>query len=303
MRAKWRVLFLLLFTIGVTAEEIGPAQRLDYLEQVVMGKIVENGIIERLSLLEQEVFGQTYQDLIPIRLSRLDRTLIYNGEYGQSLVFKISAGEWFITKHCYQGCLLDRTAFLEKILYGFVTKGCLLERVQKLIASCWSNGQLVSEKVLLPVNTLIKVKLLTELHTSKSRAGDKFQYEITENIYLDSSRSILVIPAGNIGAGNVVGVTKPGKFGRDGKLQLDPGQLTVFDGSRIQVYVDDQAMRKNKSEKLAVGIAAAGIFIAGPAGIVTPLLVDGKDTVLSVGAEFYIQTKQAVQVEALRINM
>src|SRR5690606_30248361 len=155
----------------------------------------------------------------------------------------------------------------------------------------------VAERTL-PKGTLVKIELLTELNSEKSRPNDVVSYKVVEDVRIDNA---IVIPAGTIGQGHVVSVDGAGRLGQGGFVTVDFGTVTAMDSTRVKVQVAERATEQNKSLELAAGASLAGVVLLGPIGLAAGYFVRGKAHIVPVGTTFYAETASDSKVNALSL--
>ena len=152
----------------------------------------------------------------------------------------------------------------------------------------------------IPVDTLVKIKLVTPLNTETSKVGDKVKFQAAEDVIYNGQ---LIIAAGAPGEGVVTKVKSARNFGRNGEIDVDFQQIQAFDGTYIQTTLGDKAKKEIENLAMAAGASIAGIALLGPIGIVGGIFVNGKDIDLPTGTESYIQTKTATNIYAIQTNL
>ena len=131
----------------------------------------------------------------------------------------------------------------------------------------------------IPVDTLVKIKLVTPLNTETSKVGDKVKFQASEDVIYNGQ---LIIAAGAPGEGVVTKVKSARNFGRNGEIDVDFQQIQAFDGTYIQTTLGDKAKKEIENLAMAAGASIAGIALLGPIGIVGGIFVNGKDIDLSL---------------------
>ena len=81
-----------------------------------------------------------------------------------------------------------------------------MQRADELLRMVWASDKLNVDVVTVPKETLVKIKLLTELDSAKSKVGDKVHYRVIEDVMI---KDRLVIPAGTEGVGAVRRLLRP----------------------------------------------------------------------------------------------
>ncbi|NLY52774.1 MAG: hypothetical protein GX063_07680, partial [Firmicutes bacterium] len=87
----------------------------------------------------------------------------------------------------------------------------------------------------------------------------------------------------------------------DGRLVVDFGTLSAIDGSPVALVMEEKATEKNKSLELAAGAGMAGAILLGPIGLAGAWFVKGKDVVIPMGTEFYVEVMRDARVSGLSL--
>jgi hypothetical protein len=138
--------------------------------------------------------------------------------------------------------------------------------------------------------TLIRVRLLDEVSSSFSEAGENFRGRVASDVLQDGN---VVIPAGAEIDGRVAQVTK-GKFGGHGSILLEPQTVTLENGSKFELHAvvistpgsnlrvgnegvitPGSRLRKDGYEYAGVGGGGmvVGAILGGPAGMLAGGLI------------------------------
>lgn len=138
--------------------------------------------------------------------------------------------------------------------------------------------------------TLIRVRLLDEVSSSFSEAGQTFRGRVASDVLQDGN---VVIPAGAEIDGRVAQVQK-GKFGGHGSILLEPQTVTLENGSRFELHAvvistpgsnlrvgnegvitPGSRLRKDGYEYAGVGGGGmvVGAILGGPAGMLAGGLI------------------------------
>jgi hypothetical protein len=143
MRTKWfmgwdkpaaMVLAMIMVLTGVVpvgAWEItsGPLAGLTSLEKTVYGKEEAGPILQRIDMLEKDLLGGKQDGPIVARLERLNAALRGPGD---SLLFRLNALEWYLTRTLSGGALNPRLTQVEQSFSGQVESGPLGPRLERL---------------------------------------------------------------------------------------------------------------------------------------------------------------------------
>jgi hypothetical protein len=81
--------------------------------------------------------------------------------------------------------------------------------------------------------TNIRVKISDKLSTNETSAGSPFQGEVVKDVFKDGS---VIIPAGSVLKGRVIGVSQGHHFGSSATLRLRPDLVILPDGTAYHLY-------------------------------------------------------------------
>jgi hypothetical protein len=310
MRTKWfmgwdkpaaMVLAMIMVLTGVVpvgAWEItsGPLAGLTSLEKTVYGKEEAGPILQRIDMLEKDLLGGKQDGPIVARLERLNAALRGPGD---SLLFRLNALEWYLTRTLSGGALNPRLTQVEQSFSCQVESGPLGPRLERLAKLVWVDGKASSGQVQLEKGTLVMIKLGTELSSQSTKTGDKVKFQVAQDVKVDGK---LIIPAGVAGEGRVTEVVAAANLGRDGRVRVNFGSIAALDGQPFPIEVDEKATEMNKSLQFAAGAAMAGVLLLGPVGLVGGYFVKGKDVVIPIGTEFFVSITASSLVTGLAVS-
>lgn len=77
---------------------------------------------------------------------------------------------------------------------------------------------------------------------------------------------------------------------------VDYAIVRALDATPVRMFYGAKALKMDRSRKLAVSASAAGMVALGPGGILLGLVIKGKETIIPVGTEFYLQVNQPVRI-------
>jgi len=188
---------------------------------------------------------------------------------------------------------------METAMFGetYPSKG-LVARLDALLELMWPGGRVYVAERDLPKGTLVKIELLTELNSERSRPNDPVSYRVAEDVRVDNA---IVIPRGTVGQGHVVSVDTAGRLGQDGLVRVDFGRVAAMDSKNVPIQVAERATEQNKSLELAAGASLAGVVLLGPIGLAAGYFVRGRSHVVPIGTTFYAETASDVKVNALSL--
>lgn len=286
-----------------TLDSTNLQSKLMLVEQSVYGQEQTGALLERISRLETDFYGKTSnpQTAISDRINTLYSTM-FDNSVRPSAITQMNGIEWFLSRQVSIKSITDRLTTLEAQIYGKPITGTLQKRMNDLAMLAYGNSDvkapLVSTTV--PVDTLIKIKLVTPLNTDVSKVGDKVKFQAAEDVIYNGK---LIIAAGAPGEGVVTKVKSARNFGRNGEIDVNFQQIQAFDGTMLETTLGEKAKKEIENLAIAAGASLAGIALLGPVGIVGGIFVNGKDIDLPVGTESYIQTKVNTNIYAIQTTL
>ena len=286
-----------------TLDSTNLQSKLMLVEQSVYGQEQTGALLERISRLETDFYGKTSnpQTAISDRINTLYSTM-FDNSVRPSAITQMNGIEWFLSRQVSIKSITDRLTTLEAQIYGKPITGTLQKRMNDLAMLAYGNSDvkapLVSTTV--PVDTLIKIKLVTPLNTDVSKVGDKVKFQAAEDVIYNGK---LIIAAGAPGEGVVTKVKSARNFGRNGEIDVNFQQIQAFDGTMLETTLGEKAKKEIENLAMAAGASLAGIALLGPVGIVGGIFVNGKDIDLPAGTESYIQTKVNTNIYAIQTTL
>ena len=286
-----------------TLDSTNLQSKLMLVEQSVYGQEQTGALLERISRLETDFYGKTSnpQTAISDRINTLYSTM-FDNSVRPSAITQMNGIEWFLSRQVSIKSITDRLTTLEAQIYGKPITGTLQKRMNDLAMLAYGNSDvkapLVSTTV--PVDTLIKIKLVTPLNTDVSKVGDKVKFQAAEDVIYNGK---LIIAAGAPGEGVVTKVKSARNFGRNGEIDVNFQQIQAFDGTMLETTLGEKAKKEIENLAIAAGASLAGIALLGPVGIVGGIFVNGKDIDLPAGTESYIQTKVNTNIYAIQTTL
>jgi len=279
---------------------VGPPG-LGQLEEILYGRVQEGALLSRLERIEMDVLGTIDSNsAFLVRVQKL-LNMLTGAEAEVSLKMKLNATEWAMFQSINEGpSIARRLDVLETAMFGQPrpSQG-IAARLEELAALMWPGGRVYTTGRLVPKGTLVKIELLTELNSERSKANDVVQYKVVEDVRIDGA---IAIPAGTVGQGHVISATPSGNLGRDGLVQVDFGSVSAMDSTRVPIAVAERASEQNRSLELAAGAGLAGvILLSNPIGLAAGYFVRGRAHVVPVGTVFYVETANDVNVNALSL--
>lgn len=296
-------LMTFLTTAGALAQDNSLPGMLAAAERALYGNERSGSLLERVARLEQDVYGREQPGALLTRTQNLYSFLTGAAGGGASVVVQLNVVEYMVFQRLTTGVgLVQRIEELERGILGATQQNLpLFERVRSLVEVVWPSGQLNVQPVRVPAETLVKVRLLSELNSATNQVGDRVRYRVVEDVMVDGR---IAIPAGAEGEGRVTAVQKARPFGQAGRVEVDWGSATTFDGSAVRFNVSERAARQN--QELAVAASVAGLIllgpILGPIGLAGGFLVQGQEHIVPVGTEFFVEVARAAEVLGLSLT-
>jgi hypothetical protein len=284
---------LLVFVISMplsasTQNNTSLEKKLESIEIMIYGAPSPGGILDRTDRLEEHVYGESYMGSIFQRVDVMYSHVTETTEFVPSMITKINAIEWMITKSITNAPLLARISQMEKLLgINADLLSPLDERMNELGKVTFVGGQLEVVPAILTKDSLIKVTTITPINGKRNSAGDIIDVIVSQDVFIGS---VLIIPKGAKGTGKILKAQAPKSFGRDAKLQISIETVQCVSGNPISTIIGEEAKKETLSMTKAAGASVAGIVLLGPVGIIGGAFISGKNIDIPVGTEFYVQT-------------
>ncbi|MBO8142262.1 MAG: hypothetical protein H0Z37_08830 [Firmicutes bacterium] len=304
MRFRKRVaclvaVFVLSLTPAAWAQETTLPSMLAAAEQAVYGQEQAGSFLDRVARLERDLYGEVESGPLLVRLQNVYGYVTGFASGPSSVAVQLNAVEYVVFQRMTSGVPLTRRLDeLERNILGATQQGMpLAERVQSLVELVWPSGELNVQPVMLPSQTLVRIHLLTEINSAHSQVGQPIRYRVVEDVIVDGR---IVIPAGAEGEGTVTSVQSAGRFGQAGRVEVDWGTVPAIDGTAVKMSVSERAAKQN--QELAVAASVAGVVLLGPIGVVGGYFVQGKEHVVPVGTQFYVEVAREAKVAGLALT-
>ena len=282
------------------AAETSQATLLDDLSQIEMaiyGVTQEKPLVERVEYLEKELVGRTLPGTITSRAKQLKEFIISGTPEDPSVIFKINASQWMLEEKITSETLIVKIENLENILFGKTSSDVLAMRAESIFEICFKEGKPQMEEVVIPAGTLVSIRFLSTLSSKINKTGETFNFQISENVFLDNK---LIIPVNSEGVGEITKAKKATLLSRPGKLEMEFKSLSALDGTPLSLILGEKAEEENKRLYVAVGAGLLGLIIlSNPIGLVFGALIPGKNVKIDEGTEIFLQVKEDTTVIAL----
>jgi len=285
------------FSWAAEASQATLLEDLSQIEMAIYGTTQEKPLVERVEYLEKELVGRTLPGTITNRAKQLKEFIISGTPEEPSVIFKINASQWMLEEKNTSEPLIVKIENLENVLFGATSDDFLAMRAESIFSVCFKEGKPQVENVLIPAGTLVPIRFLSTLNSKNNKTGETFDFQISENVFLDNK---LVIPADSKGLGEITKAKKATILSRSGKLELEFKLVSALDGTSLNLILGEKAEEENKRLYVAVGAGILGLIIlSSPVGLVFGALVPGKNVKIEEGTEMFLQVESDTPVIAL----
>lgn len=274
------------------------AGKLETAESFLYGAVQTGSLVSRVDKMEMEMYGQKSTGSV---MSRVDR--LYNGLEGAPAGGKLSAAtmlnviEWQFSDRMSTDAAKNRIGSLETQIFGTqYTKDTFNSRLTRLTKAAFPSGSLTSSTVVLPKDSLIKVKFMQDISSKTNQQGDNIDFIVDDNVYVGDA---LVLPKGSKGYGQIKKIVQPRIFGRDARIDLDFSHVVAVNGGAIPVTVGELAKQQAKTAAGAAGASIGGMVLFGPVGIVGGAFVKGSSVTIPAGSNTYVQVSEDTSVDGV----
>ena len=285
------------FSWAAEVSQVTLLQDLSQIEMVIYGTTSEKPLVGRVEDLEKGLVGRTLPGTIIDRAKQLKEFIISGTPEEPSVIFKINASQWILEEKITSDPLIVRIENLENVLFGKTSDDFLAMRAENIFSVCFKEGKPQVEEVLIPAGTLVPIRFLSTLNSKNNKTGETFDFEISENVFLDNK---LIIPANSKGVGEITKAKKATILSRPGKLEIEFKSVSTLGGTSLSLILGEKAEEENKRLYLAVGAGILGLIIlSSPVGLVFGALVPGKNVKIEEGSEMFLQVKEDITVITL----
>lgn len=263
------------------------SEQLDAVETTLYGTHQSNSMMERMESLEDDIYGMP--DAGRNILDRIQSVYDYicgtNGGNG-SFLQKLNAVDSRFNSQITLGPAKTRIENMETTIFGQIQGGNLNDRLERLVETTYSGGQVPVQAVVLPKDSLVKIEFTAPLSSKTAQAGDPVYFKVADNLYVND---VLVLAKGSDGVAEVEKVVQPRSFGRDARIDVKFSHVLAVDGSKVPVYIGKLAKQEAKTAAGAAGASIGGMIILGPIGAVGGAFVTGKSIMIPEGSTSYVQ--------------
>ena len=267
---------------------------LEEMERILYGIPETGSVLIRTENLERDLIGDTLSGTLMERLNTLKTFILTGTSEEPSLDFKLKAIRLSLsTSEQKTGILTAQLDEYEQLIFGIPSTEPIGVRVDKLYRTVVNTAVTSNFQVTVPLASLVKVTIQTNLNSEKNNVGDPVPYVLAEDFIVND---ILVAPAGTGGEGWISKIRRRGNFGRAGMIQIDFGSINALDGTSIPLTLGNKAIQENKALAYAVGTSIVGIVALGPIGAVAGFLINGEPAKVESGSQLFVETTQEVSV-------
>jgi len=289
---------LVQFTWAVEASQANLLEDLSQLEIAIYGvATTEKSLVERVEYLEKELVGRTLPGTITNRVKQLKDFIIAGTPEDPSVIFKINASQWILEAKITSEPLSIKIENLENVLFGKTSNDVLAMKAENIFSLCFKESKPQVEEIIVPAGTLVPVSFLSSLSSKDNKTGETFNFQITENIFIDNK---LVVPNNSEGVGEIIKAKKATILSRAGKLELEFKPISALDGTFLHLILGEEAQKENSRVAIAVGVGILGLIVlSNPIGLIAGALVPGKNVKIEQGTQIFLQVKEDTKVIAL----
>ena len=277
-------------------------------------------VLEKADKVETTIYGTTQTGSLNDRIASVDKLLngkstvsgslqdkansLYKDVYGNSgsdlsLLTAVNLLQWQYSGQITTEPILVRVESMEQDIDGKTMAGSLEGRVMALRRALLGNTKYISQRVIIPANTLVTMTNLDELNSKTIQEGAVVRFTVADDVLVGD---VIAIPRGMEVNGTVTKARKSGRFGKDGKIEIMYDNVRAADGSPVALMVGDKTKDQYKRTAGAVGASAAGAVILGPVGLVGGLFVHGNEVDIPAGTTMYAETKANTEVVGFKEN-
>jgi hypothetical protein len=136
--------------------------------------------------------------------------------------------------------------------------------------------------VIVPDDTPVPLEFQGPVSTRTAEAGDLVDFVVSQDVYVSG---VLIIAKGTPATGTVKEVKRPRTLGRNGKLEIELGNVKGVDGTLLPLapFRSEKGIKGISQE--AAGASAAGGVIFGPVGLVAGAFLKGRHVDIPAGAK------------------
>lgn len=274
------------------------AGKLEIAENFLYGAVQTGSLVSRVDKMETDMYGQKSSGSVMTRVDNLYNNLEgapVNGKLSMATMMNVI--EWQFSDRMSTDAAKTRLGTLETQIFGTeYAKDSYISRLNRLTKAAFPNGSLTSSTVVLPKDSLIKVKFMQDINSKTNQQGDTIDFIVDDNVYVGDA---LVLPKGAKGYGQIKKIVQPRIFGRDARIDLDFSHVVAVNGGAVPVTVGDLAKQQAKTAAGAAGASIGGMILFGPVGVVGGAFVKGSSVTIPAGTNTYVQVAEDTSVDGV----
>ncbi|WP_302157683.1 hypothetical protein [uncultured Acidaminococcus sp.] len=274
------------------------AGKLEIAENFLYGAVQTGSLVSRVDKMETDMYGQKSSGSVMTRVDNLYNNLEgapVNGKLSMATMMNVI--EWQFSDRMSTDAAKTRLGTLETQIFGTeYAKDSYTSRLNRLTKAAFPNGSLTSSTVVLPKDSLIKVKFMQDINSKTNQQGDTIDFIVDDNVYVGDA---LVLPKGAKGYGQIKKIVQPRIFGRDARIDLDFSHVVAVNGGAVPVTVGDLAKQQAKTAAGAAGASIGGMILFGPVGVVGGAFVKGSSVTIPAGTNTYVQVAEDTSVDGV----
>jgi len=283
------------------ADELGAntvAGKLEQAETFLYGAVQTGSLVSRVDKMETDVVGQKTSGSVMSRVERMYNRLEGAPNNGQmSVAALMNVIEWQFSDRMSSEGATTRVGNLENQIFGTeYTNDSVVSRVNRLTKAAFPSGSLTPSNVVLPKDSLIKIRFMQDISSKENQAGDSVDFVVDENVYVGET---LVLPKGAKGVGKIKKIVQPRIFGRDARIDLAFNHVLTVSGEAVPVTMGELAKQQAKTAAGAAGASIGGMVLFGPVGIVGGAFVKGSSVTIPAGSNTYVQVTDDTSVNGV----
>lgn len=274
------------------------AGKVEIAENFLYGAVQTGSLVSRVDKMETDMYGQKSTGSVMSRVDKLYNRLEGAPVNGQlSMATMMNVIEWQFSDRMSIDAAKSRLGHLETQIFGTeYAKDSFNSRLNRLTKAAFPNGSLTSSTVVLPKDSLIKVKFMEDINSKTNQQGDTIDFIVDDNVYVGDA---LVLPKGAKGYGQIKKIVQPRIFGRDARIDLDFSHVVAVNGGAVPVMVGDLAKQQAKTAAGAAGASIGGMILFGPVGVVGGAFVKGSSVTIPAGTNTYVQVAEDTSVDGV----
>lgn len=287
-------------TMAAGAADYTVLEKADKVETTIYGTPQTGSLNDRIASVDKLLNGKsTVSGSLQDKANSLYKDVYGNSGSDLSLLTAVNLLQWQYSGQITTEPILVRVESMEQDIDGKTMAGSLEGRVMALRRALLGNTKYISQRVIIPANTLVTMTNLDELNSKTIQEGDVVRFTVADDVLVGD---VIAIPRGMEVNGTVTKARKSGRFGKDGKIEIMYDNVRAADGSPVALMVGDKTKDQYKRTAGAVGASAAGAVILGPVGLVGGLFVHGNEVDIPAGTTMYAETKANTEVVGFKEN-